>query len=260
MNNVGITTTQKTMDHPNFQNLLKSNEHFDVVILEQFNDDALKVLAYHYKAPLILFSTIGANAWVNFLVGNPSPPSYIPETFLSYTSNMSFKQRLVNWLFMVLSELNRHLLFFPAQNKLIKKHFPDAPDLSLLNYNASIVLVNSHESINQPVPHVPCMIDIGGFHVKPPKELPKDLKDFMDSATEGVVYFSMGSNIKPSQMTDDKKEAILGALKKIKQKVLWKWDEDSLPGKPSNVKLSKWFPQQDILGKWIKQRTGLLIQ
>ncbi|XP_018579879.1 UDP-glucuronosyltransferase 1-8 [Anoplophora glabripennis] len=247
MNFVGNKATSKTLEHPNLKKLLNSNEHFDAVIIEQFNDDALKVLAYHYKAPLILFSTITVNAWVNFLVGNPAPPSYIPEIFLSYTSQMTFRQRLVNWLFFISSELNRQLFFFPAQNKMMKEHFPDAPDLSILNYNASLVLVNSHESINQPVPHVPNMIDIGGFHVSATKELPKDLKDFMDNAKEGVVYFSMGSNIKPSQMSDEKRTAILNALGKIKQKVLWKWNEDTLPGKPSNVRLSKWFPQQDIL-------------
>ncbi|KAJ8954692.1 hypothetical protein NQ318_011385 [Aromia moschata] len=247
MNKVGDMIIQETMAHPNFQNLIKSNEHFDVVILEQFNDDALKVLAYHFQAPLILFSTIGCNSWVNPLVGNPAPPSYIPEVFLKYSSHMTFWERLVNLLFVVATEMNRHLIFFPAQNKFIKEYFPDAPDLSVLNYNVSLVLVNSHESTNHPVPHVPSMIDIGGYHVSPPKELPKDLKEFMDNATDGVVYFSMGSNIKPSQMSDKIRDAILKCLGKIKQKVLWKWDEDTFPGKPDNVKLSKWFPQQDIL-------------
>ncbi|KAJ8918827.1 hypothetical protein NQ315_011113 [Exocentrus adspersus] len=247
INVMGDQISKSTMKHPNFQKLLKSNEQFDVVIIEQFLDDALKVLAYHYKAPLILLSTIGANAWVNNLVGNPAPLSYVPDVFLSYSSNMTFKQRLVNWLFTVAAELNRHLFYFPAQNKILKEHYPDAPDLSEINYNVSLVLLNSHESVNQAVPHVPNMIDIGGYHVNAPKELPKDLKDFMDSAKEGVVYFSLGSNIQPSQMTEDTRKAILGALGKIKQKVLWKWDEDTLPGKPDNVKISKWFPQQDVL-------------
>nr|QIK00374.1 UDP-glycosyltransferase [Xylotrechus quadripes] len=247
MNWVGNKATGMSFEHPNMKKLLNSNEHFDAVILEQFNNDAMKVLAYHFNAPLILFSTIGASGWVNPLVGNPYPPSYIPDTFLSYTSDMTFWQRVVNSLFTIASELNRQLVFFPAQNRMMKEHFPDAPDLSILNYNASLVLVNSHESTNQAVPHVPCMIDIGGYHVSPPKQLPKDLKDYIESAKDGVVYFSMGSNLKPSQMSEEKRKIIVTALGKLKQKVLWKWDEDSLPGKPDNVKLSKWFPQQDIL-------------
>ncbi|KAJ8918830.1 hypothetical protein NQ315_011116 [Exocentrus adspersus] len=91
------------------------------------------------------------------------------------------------------------------------------------------------------------MIDIGGFHTTASKELPKDLKEFMDNATEGVVYFNLGSYVQPSQMTEGISKAILGALGKIKRNVLWKWDEDSLPEKPENVIISKWFPQWDIL-------------
>ncbi|KAJ8918829.1 hypothetical protein NQ315_011115 [Exocentrus adspersus] len=243
----GNDLTRRTIEHPNVQALLKSNEQFDVVIVQQFINDAHKVFAYHYKAPLIIMSTLGPNAWVNNLVGNPSPPSYVPDVFLSYGTHMNFRQRLVNWLYTVASELNRHLLFYPAQNKIIRDNFPDAPDLSVLNYNVSLVLLNSHESISHAVPHVPNMIDIGGYHVNPPKELPKDLREFMDNATEGVIYFSLGSNIQPSQMSESMRKAILGPLGKLKQKVLWKWDEDTLPGKPDNVKISKWFPQQDIL-------------
>nr|QIK00375.1 UDP-glycosyltransferase [Xylotrechus quadripes] len=247
MNWIGNKVTQMTFEHPKLKKLLNSGEHFDVVIVEQFYNDALKVLAYHFKAPLILFSTLGASDWINPLVGNPSPPSYIPDTYLSYTSDMTFRQRVVNLLFSITSELNHHLYFFPAQNRIMKKHFPDAPDINVLNYNASLVFVNSHESTNQAVPYVPCMINIGGFHVNPPKQLPKDLKDFMDSAKEGVIYFSMGSNLLPSQMSEKSKKIIVSTLSKLKQKVLWKWDEDTFPGKPDNVKLSKWFPQQEIL-------------
>lgn len=52
------------------------------------------------------------------------------------------------------------------------------------------------------------------------KPLPDDIKTFIESAKEGVVYFSLGGNLKPSKMSDEKKEAIVGALKKLKQKVI----------------------------------------
>ncbi|KAG0715203.1 2-hydroxyacylsphingosine 1-beta-galactosyltransferase [Chionoecetes opilio] len=34
----------------------------------------------------------------------------------------------------------------------------------------------------------------------------------------------------------------------LQQRVLWKWDEATMEGLPLNVRLSKWLPQQDILG------------
>lgn len=50
-------------------------------------------------------------------------------------------------------------------------------------------------------------------------------------------------------MPEVKIKAFLKAFAKLKQRVLWKWEKDSLSGKPQNVKTGKWLPQTDILGK-----------
>lgn len=68
----------------------------------------------------------------------------------------------------------------------------------------------------------------------------------MDSATDGVILFSMGSNIKSSQLSTEKRGAILRTFSKIKQRILWKFEEN-LPDKPKNVMISKWLPQDDVL-------------
>jgi glucuronosyltransferase len=44
-------------------------------------------------------------------------------------------------------------------------------------------------------------------------------------------------------------DALMEAFSKVKQRVLWKWETDRLAGKPPNVKVGKWLPQADILGK-----------
>nr|AVT42208.1 UDP-glucuronosyltransferase 40AB1 [Lissorhoptrus oryzophilus] len=246
LNHAGALWTDLVFNHTKVQALLKSNEHFDVVILEQFLNDAHKYFAYHFNAPLVLFSTVGANAWVNNFVGNPEPASYIPNVFLSYYQEMTFLERMWNFIFGIIFELNSQLYFYPKQNEILHKYIPDAPHINELNYNISLLLLNSHESINQAVPNVPNMVNIGGYHVDPPKELPRDLKEFMDNAKDGVIYFSMGSNLVPSMMPKDKKEAIMKVLGSRKEKVLWKWDDKNLKV-PSNFFVSNWFPQQAIL-------------
>lgn len=77
---------------------------------------------------------------------------------------------------------------------------------------------------------------------------PQDLQQFLDSAKDGVVYFSLGSNVRSEAMPEAKRRVFIEAFKQIKQKVLWKWESDVLPGKPDNVKIGKWLPQTDILG------------
>jgi hypothetical protein len=75
---------------------------------------------------------------------------------------MSFFQKLVNTVAHVAQLGVNHLYMLPQQDKLVKKYFPNGPSVYDVTYNASILLLNSHPSTNQPVPHVPSMIDVGG--------------------------------------------------------------------------------------------------
>lgn len=112
------------------------------------------------------------------------------------------------------------------------------------------MLLNSHFSIESTRPYVPTMIQIGGFHVQQPKELSGELKEFMDSSKEGVIFFSLGSNLRSSDLPEDKIEAILNCFKKLSVKVLWKFEKDDMLNLPLNVKIGKWLPQKDILGNF----------
>ncbi|XP_060527588.1 UDP-glycosyltransferase UGT5-like [Cylas formicarius] len=247
MNEVGNALTDSVLKHPNIQKLVQSNEHFDAVIMEQGLNDGLKILASHFRAPLVIFSSLGPNPWINNIVGNPEPPSYIPNIFLDFPPEMNFFQRIYNFVFAAYSKFNLDYVFYPEQSRIVKKYFLDAPAFDEVLYNVSLVLLNSHESVTQPVPLVPNMINIGGYHVRPPNELPKDLKEFMDNATEGVIYFSLGSHVDPSLLPDSTLQAISRVLGSRQEKILWKWPLDTLPDQSKNVRISKWFPQQDIL-------------
>lgn len=79
------------------------------------------------------------------------------------------------------------------------------------------------------------------------KPLPSDIKAFIESAQHGVVYFSLGGNLKPSKMSDEKKRAIQEALSKLKEKVIWKWDDETLDVDKDKFMVRKWLPQDDIL-------------
>jgi glucuronosyltransferase len=70
----------------------------------------------------------------------------------------------------------------------------------------------------------------------------------MDGAKDGVIYFSMGSVVQPEAFPPEMIQAIIKTFQVLPQRVIWKWNLDSLPGQPSNVKLGKWLPQQAILG------------
>lgn len=72
----------------------------------------------------------------------------------------------------------------------------------------------------------------------------------MDNAKHGVIYFSMGSNLQSKNIPEILKRELLLIFSKLKQTVIWKFEED-LPNLPKNVHLLKWVPQQSILGIYI---------
>lgn len=255
----GLHMTESTLNHTNVQKFLKANEKFDLVIIEQFLNEAFRGFCHKFKAPCVMLSTVGGSRWTNPQMGNPEPPSYVPDLFINLSSNMNFFERIYNTLVYTGAILLSHLYTFPKQNELLHRYFPDAPHLYDLYYNTSLILLNSHVSANPPVPYVPNMVEIGGYHISPPKQLPKDLQDYLDGAKEGAIYFSMGSNVKSRDLPQEKRDAILKVFSKLKQKILWKWENETLPGKPPNVKLSKWFPQQDILGKQMPEYLNKLV-
>lgn len=90
----------------------------------------------------------------------------------------------------------------------------------------------------------------------------QDLQDFLDSSKEGVVYFSLGTNVNGSYIEKNKQNLMMKAFSELPYKVLWKFEGDEINGVPDNVKIRKWFPQQDILGhrnvKLFVTQAGLL--
>lgn len=49
-------------------------------------------------------------------------------------------------------------------------------------------------------------------------------------------------------MPEERRQLFIRVFSKLKQQVLWKYETETMPDLPKNIKLSKWFPQQDVLG------------
>lgn len=77
----------------------------------------------------------------------------------------------------------------------------------------------------------------------------QDLQNYLDEAKDGVIYFSLGTNI-PGSALKEKLQIFAEAFKRLAPvKILWKYDGDNFPGKPENVRTVEWAPQNDVLGK-----------
>ncbi|XP_052892955.1 UDP-glycosyltransferase UGT4-like [Anopheles moucheti] len=242
--------TNTTLASPEVQSLINSEETFDLVVLEIFLNDAFLGFADRFNCPVVGMSTFGASAWVNSLTGSPQPLSYVPHPMTGLTDKMNFWQRLGNVLFTAFDEALLKVMCDPIQQMYYKQYFPNATrTLDEMRRNGvSLVLINSHFSLSFPRPYLPNLIEVGGFHVnRKINPLPEDIKTFIEQSEHGVIYFSLGSNLKPSKMDQQKRNDIVRVLSSLKQNIIWKWDDDTLVLDRKKFLLGKWFPQDDIL-------------
>ncbi|XP_062122130.1 UDP-glucosyltransferase 2-like [Drosophila sulfurigaster albostrigata] len=232
--------------------LTPGKDHYDLIIVEVFRQDALYGFAAHFNAPIIGISTFGTDWNIDELVGNTAPLSYIPLVTTALSDYMTYWERVHNFVETTVAWLNWKLKYHPVQVKLYEQFFPHVANkvpLVELSKNFSLVLLNQHFSLSFPRPYVPNMIEVGGLHIShTPAPLPKDIEDFIEGAgSAGVIYFSLGSNINSNDLPEERTQMLLRTFASLPQRVLWKFENDQLPGKPSNVFLSKWFPQPDVL-------------
>lgn len=94
---------------------------------------------------------------------------------------------------------------------------------------------------------MPGLIFIGGAHLKEPEKLPDRVKDFLDGARHGAIIFSFGSAMEIKNMPVGKLRIFANVFKKLKQRVLMKYEDPLVPALPPNVMTLKWLPQSDLL-------------
>ncbi|KAB0795641.1 hypothetical protein PPYR_12480 [Photinus pyralis] len=156
-----LSVAEGTLSDDNVQALIKSKEHFDIVILERLRNEAFHGFCAHFKAHCVLSTSMPASRLINLQLGNSAPPSYVPEMCSTFSNNMNFFERLSNAFAYVFLTIWYRSYMQPLHNNLMHKHFPDVPDLSDIFHNISLMLINAHTATNPPVPLLPNMIDIG---------------------------------------------------------------------------------------------------
>jgi glucuronosyltransferase len=73
------------------------------------------------------------------------------------------------------------------------------------------------------------------------------LKQVVEEARNGIILFSLGTNIRSEKLKGHVQNAFLEAFRDLSQIVIWKYDGE-INDLPKNVILKKWIPQNDILG------------
>ncbi|KAK7873059.1 hypothetical protein R5R35_000343 [Gryllus longicercus] len=234
------------------QDFLKYNasQGFDLVFYEWWGYEALFGLIHAVGSPpQVGILSFGGTVVQWRSIGNPHNPAINPDALTGFTDQMTFWERVQNLMSNIILTWHWEGVMFTEHEKIMRKHFGSAPPpVYDTSRNLSLLILCNHWTLEYPRALLPNVLQLTGLHVREEtRPLPGDLQTWIEGAEHGVIYFSLGTNILCKDLPAEKLQAILRALARLPQRVLWKFENDELPGRPPNVRVAKWLPQQDIL-------------
>ncbi|KAM5153027.1 UDP-glucuronosyltransferase 1A1-like [Mantella aurantiaca] len=218
--------------------------NFDVLL----NDPAFpcgQIVSEHLSIPSVHFMRGTPFGMDEEASQSPSPPSYIPRMFTTYTDHMDFSQRVKNVLVRLLEYALCHSLYSPYAHVASEFLKRDVTSVDLFS-RASIWLLRYDFVIEYPRPTMPNMVFIGGINCVDWKPLNQEFEKLVNSSGDhGFVVFSLGSMV--SEIPIHKAMDIAEALRSIPQMVIWRYTGPVPSNLGKNTHLVKWLPQNDLL-------------
>ena len=215
---------------------------FDLLIFDGFFYCPCNVILAH---ALSISGVSVAAEMISWNARVPINPATTPAVVLRHSDRMTFSQRLVNIaLYLTMS-------VYPVyeQNKTLLERFaPEVKSWIQLQQRVTVFYIVTRDYLLEwPEPQMPNVIHTPGVTTRPAGELPQQLKELMDAASDGVIILSFGSLA--GQLPAEIINRFLNAFSQLKQLVIFKHGgrNSTLPI-PKNVHLLSWLPQNDLLG------------
>ncbi|CAL8100661.1 unnamed protein product [Orchesella dallaii] len=240
-----------------FKSWLKKTNKVDLLIIDNCFPECAIGLAYKLGAKYAFFSTTTVVGNEYDSVGFLPEGSAIPQVEIhSPNPPMNFLGRVSNEL-MILRWRWSHFQYAKKIDSMIRKSLlvPEMPYIEDLFRNVSLVLHTGDTVTDYPRTLPPLYVNVAGIHCKTPENisLSADLESFLSSTIngqedDGFVYISLGSLAVSSNLPQSIKDQFFDTIKSFSSlKFLWKWNGELPKDIPSNLFLSQWFPQLDIL-------------
>ncbi|KAG5667835.1 hypothetical protein PVAND_015804 [Polypedilum vanderplanki] len=240
-------------NHPTIKEMIKQKDKFfyDVIIVEFMNQIPWQAFALLFNAPVVGISSLDMMHTYHYEHGNVMNPILHPDFIFPFYDNLSFMQRARVLRYYLWYHLYYKGLYNRQFDNIIKRHMGT---LSLptdaLNSIAEVLLVNAHPALGHVRPILPTTVQLGFMHIKEPKEITDEkIKKFLNASKKPIIYMSLGSMVKSSQLSENSIEIFKNTFEFLKNEfdVMWKWEDDEMKNQPENVFISKWFPQADLL-------------
>ncbi|XP_003705463.2 UDP-glucosyltransferase 2-like [Megachile rotundata] len=244
--------TKYFYEHPDIKRIYAedSKERFDLVIAEHVLTHGICFIAHKLKAPLITILSVEINLVHHHILGNHLLPSH-PSNWEFHDSTgleVPFWVRVKNFVHALL--LVRQWYYYETGSiyDIVKEYLgSNIPSPFDVLKNISLILVNYDPVLTYARPMPFNFVGYSNWTVVDnPPPLPKDILEFLGTASEGFIYMNLGSTINSTMLPAKTLTAISNVFSRLPYKIIWKF-ETNLPKKSGNIFIRDWIPQQSVL-------------
>uniref|UniRef100_A0A1Y1M4S3 UDP-glucuronosyltransferase n=1 Tax=Photinus pyralis TaxID=7054 RepID=A0A1Y1M4S3_PHOPY len=236
------------LQHPEVRSLIDDeDQHFDLLIVEYILSPMF-YFSKRFRCPYIGLLPLDSSNINYRSFGHPAHPTLYPDMLMGIHGETSLLERVQLILFELFMVCIAPMVRGWEQ-EMAWNHFRDTTPVETIRAEISLLFVNSDPVLHYNRPLLPSVISIGGTLARiPTKPLEKNVREFLDGASQGFVYFSLGSNVKSKDIPARSMDVILATFRRLPYKVLWKYELSDLPNLPTNVFISQWVSQMEVLG------------
>ncbi|XP_050353845.1 UDP-glucosyltransferase 2-like [Nymphalis io] len=225
---------------------INPNVKFDLVITEA-DVPVLYAVADKYQVPHIAITPSSGKIHQYESKGSPIHPILYPDVNSLNYRNLSRWQKIV--------EINRHFQtrneyyynYLPRCEVAARRIFGLTKSLQDIEYDIDLLFVAANPLLIGNRPSPPAITYVDRLHIRPGFQLPEELRRILDSASKGVIYFSLGAIQEPEHLSVNVLQTLVDAFRELPFLVLWKISNTTVVDIPKNVIAHAWFPQQEVL-------------
>ena len=219
----------------------------DLVLLPSYMNECGLIFVEKFKVPFVYMTTSG------LLLEN----SFYQYPYRLSIENNNIFTRISNFVANFLFSIGHQQSRLSDVNMIARRFFKnDSISVDHLLHNSSLILLNSHKYLNNDRPDYSQMknvVEVGCMQCRPSVGsdiLGKDLRQFLDEAgNNNAVFFSLGTVTNSTLMAAEVLPVLLKAFDELPFQIVWKYEGElkSPLHLPSNVFISKWLYQQEVL-------------
>nr|ACZ97419.2 UGT34A1 [Zygaena filipendulae] len=226
--------------------LINPNVKFDLVVTDA-NVPLLYAAADKYNASHIAITPSSGKIHQYEAKGSPTHPLFYPdENTLSY-GNIGFWQKITELKRYYHTKQEYSSNYLRLSQLAAEKLLGLKRDLRSVEFEIDVLFVACNPLLVGKRPNALNVAYVDGMHIKTDLTLLTDLKTVLDSATKGVVYFSLGTIQESEQLSPILLQTLADAFGELPYTVLWKIGNTSMIKLSENVIAYPWFPQQEVL-------------